>query len=177
MRGGARRYSWLGFSEADRCEGPLWVESASSPAILAHEAVVGQLRDLIDLIVDTSARNSNARTAALRWLGVAVVITGCVARADTASDIPAPVRASLSCIIRLLKSNSQFQSIAVYSVDHFRNALEYTIHGKDDHALTSDILVSGPFDGVLTWSLVSQHGETPEQGFEELEVLMKSLPS
>jgi hypothetical protein len=107
---------------------------------------------------------------------IGAFISGSAAGADTAPEIPAPVRTTLKCIYLLLKSNSQFQSVAAYSVDEFRNALEYTIHGKDDHALTSDILVSGPLGGALTWSLVSQHGETTEQGFEELEVLMKSLP-
>jgi hypothetical protein len=107
---------------------------------------------------------------------VGVFISVSAVRADTAPEIPASVRSTLNCIYLLLKSNSQFQSVAAYSVDEFRNALEYTIHGKNDHALTSDILVSGAFGGVLTWSLVSQHGETTEQGFEEMDVLMRSLP-
>ena len=107
---------------------------------------------------------------------IGVFISVSAVHADTAPEIPASARTTLNCIYLLLKSNSQFQSVAAYSVDEFRNALEYTIHGKDDHALTSDILLSGAFGGVLTWSLVPQHGETTEQVFGELDVLMKSLP-
>lgn len=95
----------------------------------------------------------------------------------TEFDMPAPTRASLNCAYRLLRSNAQFKSIAAYSVDHFRVALEYTVRSGDGHSLTSDILISGPLDGVSTWEQVPQHGETTEHGFEELDVLTKSLPS
>jgi hypothetical protein len=125
-----------------------------------------------------------ARSRIVRWNPVkfggacliGVYISVSTVRADTAPEIPASVRTALKCIYLLLKSNSQFQSVDVYSVDDFRSALEFTIRGKDGHDLTSDILLSGPFGGATTWSLVTLHGETTAQGFEELDSLTKSFP-
>lgn len=45
MRGGARRYSWLGFSEADRCEGPLWVAKRHLIAMLEGQSLTGPNQD------------------------------------------------------------------------------------------------------------------------------------
>lgn len=69
--------------------------------------------------------------------------SGGAAHADTGHEISAAARISISCVYRILKSNPRFRSIAAYSVDGFRNALEFTIQAKDGYALTMDILISG----------------------------------
>jgi hypothetical protein len=105
-----------------------------------------------------------------------LVFVACAARLAASPDIPVTKMAAMKCVYGPLNSNREIRSVTVYSIDGFRHAIEYTFRGKSGHVLIGDMMISGAMDGDFGWSVVSFHDESTDEGFEELDFLMKAVP-
>ncbi|HWA91660.1 MAG TPA: hypothetical protein VG889_16595 [Rhizomicrobium sp.] len=110
----------------------------------------------------------------LARLGAVLCAAGMLAAC--ASDMGSEKAATMTCVYRSLKSDPDVRSVAAYSIDGMRHAIEYTFRGKDGRDLVADVMISGRLDRDFGWSVVAFHGETSAEGFEELEFLMKAVP-
>jgi hypothetical protein len=84
--------------------------------------------------------------------------------------------AALKCVYNLLNSSLGVQKVEAFSVDGFRHAIEFTIRAENGHVLTGDMMLSERTNGTFTWSVRAFHGESTEDGFEELDFLTKAIP-
>lgn len=108
--------------------------------------------------------------------GAVLCMAGMFAATASAPHIPVARMTAIKCAYGPLQSNPRVLSIAAYSIDGFRHAIEFTFRGKSGHVLTGDMMISGPMDGELGWSIVAFHGESGPEGFEELDFLDKAVP-
>ena len=124
----------------------------------------------------THGSSSLARILAAPVAGV--LIAACASPISVSAPSIAPAKlAAMKCVYGALKSAPEVQSVAVYSIDGFRHAIEYTMRTRSGHVLAGDMMISGATDGDFGWSVVAFHGETTDEGFEELDFLMNAVPN
>ena len=110
-------------------------------------------------------------------LGAVLYIAGGLAAAAPAPETPDAKLIAIKCVYSSLKSNPEVQSLAAYSIDGYRHAIEFTFRSKSGRVLTGDMMISGDKSEELGWSIVSFHNESTEDGFDELDFLAGAVPN
>lgn len=88
--------------------------------------------------------------------------------ADSSPEISAAAMPTVKCVYALLKSNPAIRWVNAYAIDGNSSAVEYAFRDKDSVDVVSDILLSGPLGGKITFSGTTEHDHPEDRDAEAI---------
>ncbi|HTQ15431.1 MAG TPA: hypothetical protein VMH86_16295 [Rhizomicrobium sp.] len=95
--------------------------------------------------------------------------------AASAAGQPPATPPALRCVYDLMKRDAHAQSVAAYSIDEVRSAIEFSFQDKTNRTVTADIMILS-VGSPATYHLTILPGEPDDMGWEALDFLSETIP-